>query len=175
MILGEDVYIAKNVVIKHPERVWIGSHVAIDDYFYLTTQLVMGDYCHISCHVSVTGGKTAVLQMGNFSHLAAHASLIVYGDENLGDGLVSPVVPAEFRDSMVGGKITIGDFVTVATGAIVAPGITLEDGCLLAANSFAMQDIPEWEIWAGNPARFIRTRRKDIMIKNARALGYYYE
>lgn len=173
--VGEDVRISNNVVIKHPELMQIGNHVAIDDYLYCTTQLIVGDYCHISAHVSIVGGASAVLTMGDFSHLAAGARLIVFGDENLGAGLVSPVIPMQYRDRMVGGNITIGNFVSVLTNAIVAPGVILGDGCLLAAGGFAKHDIPEWEIWGGVPAKFIKRRDKGRMIEYARKLGYDYD
>jgi acetyltransferase-like isoleucine patch superfamily enzyme len=172
MKYGEDVYVADNVVIKHPEEVALGSHVAIDDYFYLTTQFVMGDYCHISSHVSVVGGVHAMFRMGNFSHLAAGARVIVYGDENLGAGLVSPVIPDKYRDKMVGGSVVLEDFVSVLTNAVVAPGVRLREGCVLAANSFARVDIPPWEVWGGSPARFLKRREKGNMVAFAKKLGY---
>ena len=171
---GEDVYISDNVVIKNPKLMSIGSHVAIDDYFYCTVGVKIGSYCHISSHVSVVGGKTAYLDMGDFSHLAAGAKLIVYGDENLGEGLVSPVVPAQYRDKMVGGKIIVGAFVSVLTNAVISPGVTIGEGALVAANSFVRSDIPAWEIWGGTPAYFIKKRKRDIMVQQARELGYEY-
>jgi acetyltransferase-like isoleucine patch superfamily enzyme len=110
--------------------------------------------------------------MGNFSHLAAGAKVIVYGDENLGAGLVSPIIPYRYRDKMVGGQVAIGDFVSVLTNAVVAPGVRLREGCVLAANSFAKADIPPWEVWGGSPARFLKRREKGNMIDFARELGY---
>jgi acetyltransferase-like isoleucine patch superfamily enzyme len=172
MKYGEDVYVADNVVIKHPEKVTLGSHVAIDDYFYLTTQFIMGDYCHISSHVSVVGGIRARLRMGNFSHLAAGAKVIVYGDENLGEGLVSPVIPDRYRDRMVGGRVVIGDFASVLTNAIIAPGVWLGEGSVLAAGGFARVNIPPWEVWGGTPARFLKFRERGKMIELAGELGY---
>lgn len=172
MAWGEDVYVAENVVIKHPEKVTLGSHVAIDDYFYLTTQFSMGDYCHISAHVSVVGGIRAKLRMGNFSHLSAGARVIVYGDENLGAGLVSPIIPEAYRDKMVGGEVTIGDFASVLTNAIVSPGVCLGEGSVLAAGGFAKVNIPPWEVWGGLPARFLKRREQGEMINFARELGY---
>jgi galactoside O-acetyltransferase len=171
---GEDVYIADNVVIKNPSTSVIGSHVAIDDYFYCTPSIKIGDYCHISSHVSIVGGAQANFRMGNFSHLAAGARLVVLGDENLGAGLVSPVIPKIYRDRIVGGYIFVMDFVSILTNAVVSPGVTMGIGSVLAANSFAKQDIPEWEVWGGSPARFLKKRDKGVMLEFARELGYGY-
>lgn len=171
---GEDVRIDDWVRIKHPDNVRIKTHVAVDAFFYCATSLIIGDYCHISAHVSITGGKTALVTMGNFSHLAAGARLIAYGDGNKGGGLVSPLIPDQYRDELVGGQIIIGDFVSVLTNAIISPGITLGQGSILAANSFANKDIPAWQIWAGSPAKFLKWRRSDKMLDYAQKLGYKY-
>ena len=172
MKYGEDVYVADNVVIKHPELVVLGSHVAIDDYFYLSTQFVMGDYCHISSNVSVVGGVHAKLRMGNFSHLSAGVRVIVYGDENLGAGLVSPLIPEAYRDRMVGGVVTIGNFASILTNAIISPGVSIGEGSVLAAGGFAKVNVPPWEVWGGLPARFLKRREKGNMVAFAKKLGY---
>jgi galactoside O-acetyltransferase len=167
---GEDVYVSENVVIKNPQLMDIDSHVAIDAYFYCTPAVKIGSYCHISSHVSIVGGKSALLIMGDFSHLAAGARLIVYGDENLGEGLVSPVVPAKYRDKMVGGKIIVGNFATIGTNAVISPGVTIGEGAVVAANSFVRHDIPPWQVWGGTPARFLKKRDSETMIQYANEL-----
>ena len=169
---GEDVRIFSDALFKRPQLVTIGSHCAIEGYFVCTTQLEIGSYCHISYAVVVIGGANALLRMGHFSHLAPGARLVCSGDKHMGDGLVSPVVPEKYRDIADNRPIIIGNFATVGTGSVVMPGVTLGDGAVLGANSFANRDIPEWEIWAGSPAKFIKKRKKEIMLANARALGY---
>lgn len=172
---GEDIYISENVVIKNPQFMNLGSHVAIDAYFYCTPRVKIGSYCHISSHVSIIGGKHSILEMGDFSHLAAGSRLVVFGDENLGAGLVSPVIPDKYRDKLVGGKITIGNFVTIGTNAVLSPGVTIGDGATVAANSFVKNDIPPWEVWGGTPARFLKKKNGENMIKYANELGFFYE
>jgi len=44
-------------------------------------------------------------------------------------------------------------------GSIVLPGVTVHEGAALASGAVATQDIPEWEVWAGVPAKFVRKRR----------------
>jgi galactoside O-acetyltransferase len=102
---GEDVYISNNVEIRRPNLVEIGSHVAIDSGFYLTTAATIGNYIYISPYVSCIGGAKAILQLGDFSTIAAGARLIVLGDEHLGVGLVGPMIPAPYKDKLVVGTI----------------------------------------------------------------------
>lgn len=37
-------------------------------------------------------------------------------------------------------------------------GLSIGSGSIIAANSHVVKDVPEYEIWGGNPARFIRHR-----------------
>lgn len=49
--------------------------------------------------------------------------------------------------------ITIGADVWIAADAFVGPGVTLHDGCLLAARSSAFRDLPPGQVCVGEPAR----------------------
>lgn len=63
------------------------------------------------------------------------------------------------RDGHLGAKvkpITIGDDVFIGTGCIVCKGVMIGSGSVIGAGSVVTHNIPENEIWAGNPAKFIR-------------------
>jgi acetyltransferase-like isoleucine patch superfamily enzyme len=55
-------------------------------------------------------------------------------------------------------EIHIGRDVWLGTGVIVLAGVTIGDGAVLGAGAIVTKDIPSNEIWAGNPARFIKRR-----------------
>ncbi len=44
------------------------------------------------------------------------------------------------------------------TGSVVLGGVTVGDGAIIGAGSVVTQNIPPYEIWAGNPARRIKRR-----------------
>ena len=52
--------------------------------------------------------------------------------------------------------ITIGDDVFVGANSIILKGVTIGDRAIIGAGSVVSKDIPADEIWAGNPAKFIR-------------------
>lgn len=56
--------------------------------------------------------------------------------------------------------IVIGAKAWVAAEAFVGPGVTLGEGAVLGARGVTVKDLPEWTIWAGNPARRIRERKR---------------
>ena len=81
--IGNDVYISANVEIKRPKLLLVGNHIAIDSYFYCTTNLQIGDYCHIAPFVLVIGGKDGLLKIGNFCTIAAGSRIICASDKML--------------------------------------------------------------------------------------------
>ena len=44
-------------------------------------------------------------------------------------------------------------------------GVTIGDGAVVGAGSIVTKDVGPYEIWAGNPARFIRKRFDDEIIE----------
>jgi putative colanic acid biosynthesis acetyltransferase WcaF len=54
--------------------------------------------------------------------------------------------------------IVLGDGSWVGARAIVSPGVTLGIGAVAAAGSVVTKDIPPYEIWAGNPAVYVKSR-----------------
>jgi len=52
--------------------------------------------------------------------------------------------------------IHIGNDVFIGAGAIILKGVTIGDRSIVGAGSIVTKSIPSDEIWAGNPAKFIR-------------------
>ena len=56
------------------------------------------------------------------------------------------------------GKIVIGDRAFIGTNTIIAKPCHIGHHAIVGAGSVVTKDIPANEIWAGNPARFIKKR-----------------
>ena len=54
--------------------------------------------------------------------------------------------------------VTIEDGAWVATDAFVAPGVTIGAWAVVGARATVTKDVPPDQIWAGNPARFVKPR-----------------
>lgn len=170
MKLGKDVVIDPNTRFTRPGLVSIGDHVAIDWGFYCTTALTVGDYVHISPHVAVIGGGNTALMIGDFCFISVGARMLCASEHFMGAGLIGPVVPEEFRDEIMSGPIVMKSFSGVCANSVVMPGVTMGQGSILGANSFLKGDAQPWTIYAGNPARPIKDRPMDKMIKYAQEL-----
>ncbi len=65
------------------------------------------------------------------------------------------------RDVMVGGNVrtapvNIHDGAFIGAHCIILKGVTVGEDSIVGAGSVVARDIPDHEIWAGNPARLIR-------------------
>ena len=58
------------------------------------------------------------------------------------------------------GKIVIGEFAWIGSGAVVMPDVIMGSRSILGANSFLNKKIKENDIWAGSPAKFIKKNIK---------------
>jgi acetyltransferase-like isoleucine patch superfamily enzyme len=169
---GQDTYISSGAEIKRPHLVEIGNHVAIDSGVYITTAAKIGDYVHISPYVTCVGGSSAMLTIDGFNTISAGARLICLGDEHLGEGLVGPLVPDEYKDRLLGGFIHVEKFASIATNAIVMPGVTISEGSVIGAGAIVTRDTEPWTIYVGSPARPLKLRPKENMLRFAQELGY---
>jgi acetyltransferase-like isoleucine patch superfamily enzyme len=53
--------------------------------------------------------------------------------------------------------VRIGDYVTVFARCVIGPGVTIGDGAAIAAGSVVLDDVEPHFLYAGTPARKIRT------------------
>lgn len=54
------------------------------------------------------------------------------------------------------GKVKIGDNVFIGMNTLIVNPVNIGDRSVIGAGSIVNRDIPAGEIWAGNPARFIK-------------------
>lgn len=62
---------------------------------------------------------------------------------------------------MIRKPVLIGDNVFIGMDSLILKGVKIGDGAILAARSVVTKDIPENEVWGGNPAVFIRKRKNE--------------
>lgn len=56
------------------------------------------------------------------------------------------------------GHITIGEGAFIGTNTIISKSVRIGNRSIIGAGSVVTKDVPDDEIWAGNPARFIKKR-----------------
>jgi len=58
----------------------------------------------------------------------------------------------------VRGKVYIKKGAYLGMNTLVVKPVTIGEGAVVGAGSVVTKDIPDYEVWAGNPAKFIRKR-----------------
>jgi acetyltransferase-like isoleucine patch superfamily enzyme len=59
--------------------------------------------------------------------------------------------------------VVLEDDVWLGAGVVVTPGVTIARGAVVGANAVVTKDVPEYEIWAGVPARRIGERTESCL------------
>jgi virginiamycin A acetyltransferase len=71
------------------------------------------------------------------------------------------------------GEIVIGNDVWIGTQSVVLSGARIGDGVIIAANSVVIGDIPSYAIAAGSPARVIKFRFDNEIIKKLMEIKWW--
>ena len=170
--IGEDVFVSDLALIKHPDLVTIGSHVAIDNGVTFSTMVEIGDYVHISPYVTCIGGKSGQFVLKGFNNVMAGARIICGSDRFDDSGLFGAMIPNDLKGRQIIKPVIMEEFSNVGTNAIVLPGSTLRKGVLLTAGSLLIGDTEEWGVYKGNPAVLVKKINGNKIIESAKKLGY---
>ena len=157
--LGKNVIIGKTVRIRYPEMVEIGDNVIIDDFTYISTSLKLHSNVHISSGCKIIGGKSSFVEMKEFSTLAPNVVLSAGSDDYI-SGIATPMVPMAYKANAKIGKIILNKHCIVGAGSVVLPDVVFKEGACLGALSLANNDLDEYFLYAGIPARQLKPRNK---------------
>ena len=108
---------------------------------------------------AVLRGDKHPIQVGSFSNIQDRA--VVSTVEALESGLPAVVDIGEYVTVGHGAVLTscvVGDHVLIGQGAIVQEGCVVERYSTIAAGAVLLPDtlVPTGQLWAGNPAKFVR-------------------
>ena len=71
------------------------------------------------------------------------------------------------------GNTVVGNDVWIGQNTTILPGVKIGDGAIIGANSTVGSNVPPYTIVAGNPAKEIRKRFDDEMIKILEKLQWW--
>ncbi len=161
---GKNVIIGKTVRIRHPELVEIGDNVIIDDFTYISTALTIQSFVHIASGCKLIGGRSALINFGSFSTLAPNVVLAAGSDDYL-EGLATPMVSPEYKGNFGIGIIEIGRHSILGANSVVLPNVKFNEGSALGALSLANSSLEAWALYAGIPAKKIKQRNKEEILR----------
>lgn len=157
---GNNVLISRKASIYSPEKIIIGDNVRIDDYCLLSGEITLGNNIHISAYSALYGAMG--IEFKDNSGCSARTTIYSAMDDFSGNYLIGPMHPEE-QTHVTGGKVTIGEYVQLGAHCLVFPKLTIGTGSVVGALSLVTKDIPEWGIYVGIPAKFLRGRSKNLV------------
>lgn len=140
-----DVRCGKNVVIYEPSNLFgctLGDDVMVGPFVEIQANVVLGKGTRVQSHSficeHVTIGEQCFIGHG-----------VNFANDLFREGHPNP-------DSSHWGRTLIGNGVSIGSGTTILP-VNICDGAVIGAGSVVTRSITEKGIYAGNPARLIRT------------------
>lgn len=154
--LGQNCIFEAGVLVFHPENIEIGDDVYIGHNTilkgYFRNKLVIGAHTWIGqgCFFHSAGG----LEIGRAVGIGPMVKILTsaHVDEEVN-------IPVYFNNIRLA-PVVLKDGCDVGIGTTILPGITIGEGAIVGAGSVVTHDVPDYQVWAGVPARFFRDRRK---------------
>ncbi|TPG12982.1 acyltransferase [Sphingomonas koreensis] len=161
--IGENVSISTDCIIIGLGNISIGDHTRIDSgtaIFANGADITIGCNVHISggCHLAGRGGIT----MEDFSGLSQGVRIFSASDDYSGAYMTNPTVPEEFTNATIE-PVVLGRHVIVGAGSVILPGCSIGEGSAVGALALVAKPLAQWGIYAGNPARLVRERSRDLL------------
>jgi galactoside O-acetyltransferase len=161
--IGENVLISDKSSIYNAKNIEIGSNVRIDDFCILSAGdggIKIGNNIHIACYVSMIGAGEIILD--DFSQLSSRVVILSSSDDFSGEYLVGPCIPSEFTN-VKSYKVHLMKHVVIGTGSTILPNVTLKEGAAVGAMSLVKNDVEQFEIVVGIPAKKVKDRSRKIL------------
>lgn len=162
--VGNNVMLSDRASFYNCNKISIGDNVRIDDFCVLSGGeggISIGCHVHLAVGVILMGAGSITL--GDFSGLSSRVSVYSSSDDYSGTCMTNPTLPAKYTGVIAHRDVSIGKHVIVGSGSVILPGVTLEQGVAVGALSLVNKDCSEFGIYAGNPARRIKERKRDLL------------
>lgn len=136
----------------------IGKYTYISDHTLISSADI-GAFCSISsyCHI---GGAAHPL---NF----VSTSPVFVAGHNAFDVNIAEHKFEAYQRTFIGNDVWIG------THCLIKSGIHIANGAVIGMGSVVVKDVGPYEVWAGNPARFIKKRFDDTTIEKLLGIEWW--
>jgi acetyltransferase-like isoleucine patch superfamily enzyme len=153
--LGNNVIFEPGVLVFHAETISVGSNVYIGHYSilkgYYKGEMVIGDDVWIGQQVFFhsAGG----IFIGD--RVGVGPGVRILTSNHRDEGWNVPILdsPLEFK------PVVIGEDSDLGVGAVILPGVTIGRGALIGAGAVVAENIPDYTVAAGVPAKVIKNRQ----------------
>ncbi|HWU16835.1 MAG TPA: DapH/DapD/GlmU-related protein [Devosia sp.] len=151
-------------------EVGAGSYVArstLGDYSYCVenTQIAyadIGKFANIASHVRIYASMHP-MERASLHHFTYRSAWYFEGEAD----------DQDFFDWRAQSRISIGHDTWIGHGAVIMPGIRIGNGAIIGSNAVVTNDVADFAIAVGVPARTIRQRFSDDIAGRLDALAWW--
>lgn len=151
---GPDCIFEADVLIFHPENVYLGRNVYVGHRTilkgYHKSELHVGDETWIGqmCFFHSAGG----LRIGEKVGIGPGVMMLTSTHAEHGRATAPLDTPVSFAPILIEAEANIG------IGAIIMPGVSIGRGAKVGAGAVVTHDVQPYSVVAGSPARVLRQR-----------------
>lgn len=140
-------YIGANVNISEDFNVFNSKNIIIEDNVFIGKQAYIDAIGDVRiCSGTMIGPRVTIISANHYYN-----------------GFDLKAVPYDNR--YIVKNIIIEENVWIGANVSILPGVTIGEGSIIGMSSVIIKDVPKYAIVAGNPARVIGYRDKDVYIK----------
>ena len=147
---GSKIYRSVRMDTPPYRRFSIGRHSVVESFCCINNavgDVIIGDHTRIGIHNTVIGPVT----------IGSHV--------NLAQGITVTALNHNFEETgkridqqgVSTNPVVIGDDVWIGANAVILPGVTIGNHCVIAAGAVVTKDVPPHSLVAGVPAKIIKT------------------
>jgi maltose O-acetyltransferase len=112
-------------------------------------EITIGEGSYTGRNCLIDAGAACKVHIG--SHCALSHDIAIYTENRVPDQDFSKTVKIEQGD------VIIGDYCWVGYGVFIKQGVTIGKNCVIGAHSVVINDIPDFSIAVGAPAKVVKT------------------
>jgi galactoside O-acetyltransferase len=161
--IGKNVVISDKASFYNCASIALGDNARIDDFCVLSAGaggISLGNNVHIAAFSLLVGAGRITL--ADFSGISSRVSIYSSTDDYSGATMTNPTIPSEFT-GVAHADVSLGKHVIVGSGSVILPGAILEEGVAVGALSLVKGHCPAFGIYAGNPAKRVKERKRDLL------------
>ncbi len=177
--VGRGAVFGRNMAIRNPSKIFVGSRVVIDDNVVLdakgigTGRIEIGDEVVISRN-NILSCKGGTIKVGNHTNIAQNC--LIHSEEcvRIGSEVIIAAytyivgggnhdysrldIPIIRQPNLSRGGIMVEDNVWIGARVTILDGVTVHSGAVVGAGAVVTEDVPENCVMAGIPAKVVARR-----------------
>lgn len=133
------------------------------------SHILVGKKTYGDLNVYNASKNDVYLKIGSYCSIAEGVLFLLAGEHKIDSISTYPFKSMLWRKGMEAfakGNIIVNDDVWIGRNALICSGVKIGQGAVIGAGAVVTKNVPPYAIVGGNPAKIIRYRFDEVLIKN---------